>query len=281
MTEKDVKKKQEKKEAASRLAVCVERLKGNRSMRQMSLDSGVATSYISAIIKGEKIPGLEVMKKLTHPSSNPQNGIRIEDLLDAVGLIDDSIPTREYAPIIDKGEDGASEVYETIKGWSEETVQLYKQMQMMICGKLVARNIMLQLKDWRPPEIPYEFSVFESPQKAFLLQIYNQEAVSEWRFYLFPFDGPQQGLGFLKDFFTQKLLPNLLFVQPDITRCVTLVVTEEMQFEKIAKYQDKIAYKGNISVVLMNMETQQFEKEIFLSLYDENVEVKKLSLIES
>ncbi len=282
MNENELKKKEEKKARAVRLAACVKALKGNRSMRQMSLDSGVATSYISGIIKGEKIPGLEVMKKLTHPSANPQNGIRIEDLLDAVGLIDENIPKSESIPLrkSDKEVGELEEFFETLKGWAEEDARPYEQIRIAICGKLLGKGVLLQQKEWSAPEIIYEPSMFQQPQKAFMLQIHNEEAVKEWRFYLFPTLNSQYDLSFLKDFFTQKILPNLLFLEPDRLRCVTLLVTNELQYEKLSRYQNKISYKGNISVVQMNFETQQFEREIFLSLYDENIAKGKLSLIE-
>lgn len=64
------------------LSKAINELKGNRSIRQMSRDTGVASSYISGILKGKYFPSLKIIQRLTSPKSNPQcNTKKIFDLI--------------------------------------------------------------------------------------------------------------------------------------------------------------------------------------------------------
>lgn len=64
------------------LSKAINELKGNRSIRQMSRDTGVASSYISGILKGKYFPSLKIIQQLTSPKSNPQcNTKKIFDLI--------------------------------------------------------------------------------------------------------------------------------------------------------------------------------------------------------
>ena len=72
-------------EAIERVGALVEKLKGDRSIRQMTADTGVHTSYIARIIKRENYASAEVLRRLTAPESNPQNGVTLKDLMLAAG----------------------------------------------------------------------------------------------------------------------------------------------------------------------------------------------------
>ena len=52
------------------------KIKGDRSIRQMSRDTGVATTYISGILNGKyPNPSLKIIDKLTCRESNPQANV--------------------------------------------------------------------------------------------------------------------------------------------------------------------------------------------------------------
>lgn len=63
------------------IASAVNEIKGNRSVREMSEYTGVAASYLSGMLHGKYCaPSLEIMCKITDPSSNPQGNVTSLDL---------------------------------------------------------------------------------------------------------------------------------------------------------------------------------------------------------
>ena len=50
-------------------------LKGNRSIKKFSKDTGVSASYITGILQGKYLPSAEIIRKLSMPEANPQGGI--------------------------------------------------------------------------------------------------------------------------------------------------------------------------------------------------------------
>ena len=65
-------------------AVC--KIKGNRSIRQMAIDTGVSASYITGILQGKYYPTLKILKRITKPSSHPCGDVTI---LDLIALVDE------------------------------------------------------------------------------------------------------------------------------------------------------------------------------------------------
>ena len=57
------------------------KIKGKRSIRQMGIDTGVTSSYISGIIKGKyPNPSLKIINKLTCIDSKPQANITADKM---------------------------------------------------------------------------------------------------------------------------------------------------------------------------------------------------------
>ena len=65
-------------------ANAVYELKGDRSIRQMARDTGVAASYITGILKGRYYPTLKILKRITSPKGKPQGNVTILDLINLV-----------------------------------------------------------------------------------------------------------------------------------------------------------------------------------------------------
>lgn len=69
-----------------RFAQLLERAKGDRSINEYALHSGVSAAYISRLLRGlvETPPGAAVIKKL---ASKAQGGVTVEDLMAAAGYL--------------------------------------------------------------------------------------------------------------------------------------------------------------------------------------------------
>lgn len=68
----------------SQLPDLIYEIKGNRSIRQMSRDTGVSASYISGLLHNNYIPSVKILSKLIDPKSRPQKIISSETLSDAI-----------------------------------------------------------------------------------------------------------------------------------------------------------------------------------------------------
>ena len=62
-------------------AQAVAKIKGDRSIRQMAIDTGIAPSYISGILKRKYYPTLKILKRMTLPKNKPQGNVTILDLI--------------------------------------------------------------------------------------------------------------------------------------------------------------------------------------------------------
>ena len=62
-------------------ALLVNKLKGDRSIRQMASDTNVSASYITSMLKGRYYPTIKILKRLTNPSSKPYGNVTILDLI--------------------------------------------------------------------------------------------------------------------------------------------------------------------------------------------------------
>ena len=67
-----------------KLSTLINEIKGDRSIRQMSKDSGVSASYITGLLHDKYTPSIRILSKLTDPKSKPQKIISIETLSDTI-----------------------------------------------------------------------------------------------------------------------------------------------------------------------------------------------------
>lgn len=108
----------------STLPEMIEKLIGDRSIRETSRDTDVAASYISGILKGNYMPSAEILSKL---SVNAQNGITKEKLMIAAGYLDEG---KESKKVMEKTiRDLCKEVARTgLLDTSEEAVIQYQDL---------------------------------------------------------------------------------------------------------------------------------------------------------
>lgn len=274
------------KDNASTLASYVSDLKGNRTLRQMSKDCGVAMSYIGSIIRGEHIPSLDVMRKLTNPASNPQNGVTIEDLLEAVGV--NGYSSQEelfWEKDKDDGENTVSLSAQEVSYDKSEIVQYTErdwrldQIRTILYECLLRKGIGFELGDERPPYINVNDISSSRRRSKFTLHIREKEAVNEWVFYSLIFQKTKYQKGSPSIIFRQMIAPALMMQCEEKKRVTTIALDDEENFEKLLKYKGKLSYRGNLSIVLVDVNWRQVVREEFLSLYADDMEEEKISLM--
>lgn len=60
---------------------------GERSIRETGADTGVAPSYISAMLKGKYIPSAKIIARLTEKKNHPRNKITKEKMMKSAGYL--------------------------------------------------------------------------------------------------------------------------------------------------------------------------------------------------
>ncbi len=71
----------------------INKLIGDRKLYEVEKASGIAKGGLTKLCKKERFPGVEMLKKLSSPEANPQNGVTFEALMTAAGYMP---ATEEY-----------------------------------------------------------------------------------------------------------------------------------------------------------------------------------------
>ena len=80
--------------------------------------------------------------------------------------------------------------------------------------------------------------------------------------------GPRRGRLFFRRY-RDMVFGKLLFLPPKADRKITVVLNNSDLYEFMAKYKDKISYRGDLSIVLVDVDSLSIMEETYLSHYDE------------
>lgn len=263
-----------KDEAIDRVARLVKELKGDRSIRKMAEDSGVAASYITAIINGKYLPSAEILRKLSVPYARPQNGITLEDLMIAAGyqetyvtLLSENGPVNVQYKTLDTSEnyvfvdqEESVDFYENQRKQRNERRMQVSRFETMATG-IIYKGLSEKQISFGNIENTLGIRGYK-PDIA--LRVYGYP-ISEWWFE-FKYISKSSKLSGIS---LGYMLAGFLFIEPKKGRKITLVISDELIFDNLRGYKNKLAYKGDLSVVLIDEDTFSIVDEIYLSHYDE------------
>jgi transcriptional regulator with XRE-family HTH domain len=231
------------------LAKMVKALRGNRTIRELASSTGVAPSYISGIENGKFIPSATILMKLASPRSKPQNGITVKDLMTVSGyevedsnIIDSVESLTRYRDDIDQfdlAKRPEKEYLSTKELWVRN---VFVPLTIgVIYGALEKKGIhfsngqettMLR----RRGTLVMDISIFDGP-------------INDWCFllrYTSRFRSPIQ----LAEQMITMDLGELLLLEPKPDRKISFVINNKEVFEEIIKYKGKLAFRGDVSVIL-------------------------------
>ena len=271
-----------KRESKRKVAELVKELVGNRSIRKTAADTGVTTAYIAGIIKEKYLPSAEILAKLAAPEANPQNHVTLEDLMIAAGYQNedhaDYIGGESLNAVKKKSNDAVLHDELPIADFSAVgTKYAEKRREFLLKTRRIARAAIIDAlceKDveFRTQRMEYRISYFD-PDIA--LNVYNSP-VKEWWLYVRP-----QGISpwRLEKRRICDVLAPLLLVEPSAERKISLIVYDQYTYEALVKYADRVAYKGELSVILVDMEQQRVVLEKYLSHYGDDGEKMELYIV--
>jgi len=290
----------EKQESIKKVAVLVKELIGDRSLRKTSADSGVAASYLTGILKERYLPSAEILRRLASPEANPQNGITVEDLMISAGYQNRyQDPYDVQLSIFDvfgSEEDTDNKSEEKQEDAKDDKGLIQKEEKDSdISGKLNLKELELERERFKScaTGIIYKSLV----EKRINLSITDDSMairgfspdisvkvtgipIKEWWFSFKIFcssmklRNDENRYKIIRAAWARNILGRLIFVEPKIGRKLSVVVRAYDEFEELVKFKDKLAFKGDLSVILVDSDNYCVMKEEYLAYYNnENSEV--------
>lgn len=251
--------------AMQRVSTLVKELIGERSIRRTAEDSNVAASYITGIINQKYLPSAETLRKLSAPTAKPQNGVTMEDLMIAAGYQTDYIEVA--VDDMDgnlSGGDSASQ--DLIREQHRERLQEIRKFESKAAG------IIYKTLAEKGLSFSYEKEAMGVRGYRPDIAVYvNQQPVLEWWFEI-RFLGNRTGRFGNRGYVNiRHILGQFIFVEPKPERKVSLVIDNKEDFEVIVSYKDKLAYRGELSVILIDTEMYSVVREEYLAHYNLNM----------
>lgn len=275
--------KTEKQMSISKVAKLVKELVGDRSIRRAAEDSGVAASYITGIIKEKYLPSADILRKLASPRANPRNGIYLEDLMVAAGYqtdyLEETIKEVVYESI-DTKEDSLQESNSRIY-LSEEKLQRrqearrrhleYRKLESkyeVVCMGAIYRALAEKNISYSSAN---DVQIGRGGFKADLVMYVSQQPILEWwfEFKYIEADREQRGIPNLK-----SILGQFMFIEPKMERKISLVINSKLNFEEIISYKNCLAYRGDLSVILIDEDNLSVIDEVYLAHYEDSISGK-------
>ncbi len=278
------KKEYIKKLAMHKVAVLVKELVGERSIRRTAEDTGVAASYITGILKEKYLPSADILRKLASPDSKPQNAVTLEDLMIAAGYQTDYVEeaVKDAVYYENQDQDGGKAI--DIQSNREVLSRMAASAEKL--GDMISPQERYRLRK-------QEMSKFESLATGVVYKALAEKSISfsnandvvgvrgvgpdmsvrvsiktihEWWF-----DYKHIGVEGNKGLFNLRhILGHLMFVEPKLDRKISLVINSREAFDGLCGYKDKLAYRGDLSIILIDEGTFSVIQEEYLAHYDPN-----------
>jgi len=278
------KKEYLKKQSMHKVAVLVKELIGDRSIRRTAQDAGVAASYITGILQEKYLPSADILRKFANQDARPQNAVTLEDLMVAAGYQNDyreEAIKEAFFVEIQQEKDGKTNNFQQrmeilmqavesvakprdLNEYNErhrlqmQEISRYESLATGVVYKALAENgihfsnnnDIVGVRGFRP-DMSIEVSM---------------KSILEWWFE-FKCIGTGKNRGYVN---LKHILGQFMFVEPKKERKISLVINSKEDFDTICGYKDKLAYRGELSVILIDEENLTVVKEVYLAHYDEN-----------
>lgn len=288
----------------------VKKARGNRTLREYAKDADVNVSIISRIENGEYKPGRKVMQKLTSYNAKPQGGVTYQELLvaankdeqykkgvtagmAAVGLMPMTLAgvpgiTAALAALVTGSTMAKAEMLlkeSNIKESTSETEagvrysQLNKDIQRfaataigIIYGKMAELGIRFRpmIKD-EVDTVLYDTDV--------ILAIESND-ISSWLMKFVTFSQEDVELDRIVMQSVTNMFEKLILERPDSSKKISIVVSNNELFNYLLEYKNKNSYRGNLSILQVDINMVKIIREEYISYYDLEKQDDKLLLCE-
>lgn len=265
-----------------KVAALVKLAKGeDRSISAYARAAGVSTAAISKILNLEYMPSAGTMRKLTSEAAAPRGGVTFDEMSRAAGWATEERDFADSDITLPEESDGSG-----VKGsvtndylvagnpasrldYRCQILTLEKECISQVYTALVEKGILFKKGDME-----------NGPRRSSLIDLdllLVQQSVKEWdiNFMFFLADPSRVFSGRI---FTR--LGCLLQMETDELKKISIIINSETGFQYIKRYDHKLPYRGELSVILYDSEKKEFVDECYLSNYHEGDTSKEIYIVE-
>ncbi len=273
-------KKDTKEKEKRAVAELVKKLVGDRSLRKAGEDSGVAPSYINGILKANYLPSARILRQLTLPEAKPQNGISMEDLMVAAGYQAKYSDVIVEYPYVDENKgNGESENMFRTQIEVEPTSSKFRFMKRvsmysnMYSNKFEAVAIGILYKTLTKKGVDFRQAEAVKGRGGYRPDMsinISDMPVKEWWFEFKHYDESKFDGGGYSNRIFRICIDEFIFLEPKEDRKISIVTSSTYMFDYLKAYKDKLSYRGDLSVILINEEDYSISSEVYISHYNMN-----------
>lgn len=290
--------KGKKKRGNERLAKLVVRAAGDRSLRRYAKDAGVDPSIVTRIATEEYLPGISVLQRLASEQAAPCGGVTLADYMREAGY---SSKVTTAANVVSTLGAGSAALFALSAGMlpfnagaaatvamtalntlsnqkkstlsehngNEELLNEYKERHEKF-GKAVMGIIYAYMGE---NGIVFQLGSSTDVEKEpvvpdYNVKIINNDQCEEWWFLCWPPSPISDGnISMTKEQEAELLIMQLARTKPNRLKKVSIVVEDKEGFEALSKLKDLNSYKGNLTVIKVDMDAMKVDKENVVSTY--------------
>lgn len=284
-------KNEKKAESIARVAKMIEELKGDRSIRRMADESGVAASYITGILKEKYLPSADILRKLSDASANPQNGVTLEDLMIAAGYQDDYVENLMIAAGYqdnDVEDTMTGEVHVELSEVEEDSmgarasryrdVIVRRRQESMRFEQIASGAVLKALYDSGIKFGPGESgrSCVRGFKPDFSVIVGDKAPILDW---WFEFKYVDAETAIRNKTLPRHLIERFMFLDAEPSRKISVVVDNRDTFEALAQMKNHLSYRGDLSVILIDPESYAVVREVYIAHFFENGEDNEFTIV--
>ena len=234
-------------------------------MRQYAKDAGVSYTTVHIIENGGYTPSPNMIQKLTSKQANPQNGITYEDIMNAAGYkteLDDAKvdeKVREMAAQIiaetDKSDEKVGFERQPYDNYTELVDQLDDRAKGLIFLSLAKAGMAFS----------YEMSDerFKLLMKSDLIISIDKGRIKKWKMHFFC---TPDGRAYSR--ISTFVAISRFLTYPDTKDMKFSIVTNDpSSFAYFKKYEHALAFRGDLSIILVDISIREIVEEVYLSNY--------------
>lgn len=248
-----------------KVADAIKAARGERSLRRYAADTGVNYITIYRIEKGESLPSPQTIKKLTTGAARPRNDVSYDDVMIAAGYQQNK--NKEIEAMVDERAAEIAASDKILKSqkliYSGGDYIRFRHYGFGLISSAISNNENLKIKGINYPM--YSVNNRELDMKVWL----DDNKVDEWWFDFRHFV-PDTRRSF--DSYAFGTFGRLVLLNPDPKRKISIVYDNPEIFSFMKGRAYGISYKGDLSVILVDVKEGMIVEETYIAHYNDEVD---------
>ncbi|WP_022758381.1 helix-turn-helix domain-containing protein [Butyrivibrio fibrisolvens] len=253
------------------LADVIRLARGDRSLRDYAEVAGVSYMTIYKAEQGDYVPSPKIIKKLTSSSADPQNGVTYEDMMITAEYQDSETLTQKASILAEKMVEESSSRHSDIINVSKnykglKDVESTRRMELLdqerrITGILLTAMMSQNIRFNNNVDLD-GYSGSKAPNVILNIE---KSKIKQWWFDIRCVTGSSS----FRPLDIQLTLANILEYKTSKEIKGSIVVNDRYAYDYLAGRAYKIAYRGELSVILVDYDCQKVIDECYLANYNE------------